>query len=88
MLSLAGRIFLSATLRQRAHLFGPGVAPLKDIVKNYAALNGAQKALLGSVQLIAFRGILASVATMVSILFFVPDVKLGTAVSRYDGVAP
>ncbi|CAN0296488.1 unnamed protein product, partial [Ascophyllum nodosum] len=46
-------------------LHGPGVAPLKDIVKNYAALTGSHKALLASIQLVVFRGILSSVGAMV-----------------------
>ncbi|CAN0237254.1 unnamed protein product, partial [Ascophyllum nodosum] len=46
-------------------LYGPEVTPLKDIVKNYAALTGSHKALLASIQLVVFRGILSSVEAMV-----------------------
>lgn len=65
MLSRAGRAHVAGVVRQRRRLFGPGVLPLKDIVTNYTALTGSHKALLGSVQLIVFRGVLSSVGSMV-----------------------
>lgn len=66
MLSAAGRAYVSGVFRQRGALFGPGALPLKDPVKYYTGFTGAHKALFGSVQLIVFRGVLASVAAMVS----------------------
>lgn len=65
MLSTAGRTHVAGVVRQRRHLYGPGVTPLKDIVGNYTALTGSHKALLASVQLIVFRGVLSSAAAMV-----------------------
>ena len=65
LLSPQGRAHVSGVLRQGNSLYGPGVAPLKDIVKNYAALTGSHKALLASIQLVVFRGILSSVGAMV-----------------------
>ena len=66
MLSAEGREHVTGVLGQRGHLYGPGVVPLKDAVKNYAALTGSQKALFASIQLIVFRGVLSSVRAMVS----------------------
>ena len=65
LLSPQGRAHVSGVLRQGNSLYGPGVAPLKDIVKNYAALTGSHKALLATIQLVVFRGILSSVGAMV-----------------------
>lgn len=65
LLSAAGRTHVSGIVRQRGILYGPGALPLKDSVKNYTGFTGAHKALLGSIQLLVFRGVLANVSTMV-----------------------
>ena len=65
MLSDKGRALVSAVVADR-HVYGPGAVCLKDITTNYVSLTGAHKALLGSIQLIVFRQVLASVDAMVS----------------------
>ena len=66
LLSKPGRTLVSAILRQRGNLYGPGALPLKDIVTDYPSLTGSHKALLGCIQLIVFREVLVSVQTIVS----------------------
>lgn len=65
LLSPAGRAHVSAVIRQRRALYGPGTLPLKDPITRYPGFTGAQKDLFGRVMLIVFRGILASVPAMV-----------------------
>lgn len=65
LLSPAGVALLSGVFRQGHALYGPGCTPLKDPVKSYIGYSGAQKALFGSIMLIVFRGVLASVSAMV-----------------------
>lgn len=67
LLSPPGRAHVTGVVRQRGGLYGPGALPLKDPVKDYTGYTGSHKGLLGSVQLIVFRGLLASVSTMVRI---------------------
>ena len=57
---------LSAVVRDR-HVYGPGATFLKDVATNYQSLTGPQKALLGSIQLLVFRQVLAFVESMVII---------------------
>ena len=73
LLSPAGRAHVTDIIRQRSKMYSAGVSPLKDPVKDYPGYTGMQKGLFGSVQLLVFRGPLASVTAMVSapgIFFF------------------
>ncbi|CAB1108042.1 unnamed protein product [Ectocarpus sp. CCAP 1310/34] len=64
LLSPAGRAHVTGVVRQRGGLYGPGALPLKDPIKDYTGYTGSHKGLFGSVQLIVFRGLLASVGAM------------------------
>lgn len=66
MLSQEGRDLISGMFGQRGKLYGPGVPPLKDAVTSYPSFTGSNKAQFGSVKLIVFRPVLASVEALVS----------------------
>ncbi|CAB1107537.1 unnamed protein product [Ectocarpus sp. CCAP 1310/34] len=67
MLSTAGRRLVSAIMAQKPSLlYPPGTRKLKDVVTNYASLNGSDKWTLQSIMLLVFWMVLQDVSAMIS----------------------
>ncbi|CAB1109697.1 unnamed protein product [Ectocarpus sp. CCAP 1310/34] len=65
MLSTTGRRLVSAIMAQKPSLlYPPGTRKLKDVVTNYASLNGSDKWTLQSIILLIFRMVLQDVSAM------------------------
>ncbi|CAB1103965.1 unnamed protein product [Ectocarpus sp. CCAP 1310/34] len=65
MLSTAGRRLVSAIMAQKPSLlYPPGTRKLKDVVTNYASLNGSDKWTLQSIMPLVFRMLLQDVSAM------------------------